>query len=174
MNELSLDSWVSLLKEEIVPSDMPVDVIRAFFYYLADQGMFERGEAGLWRMTGLGTHELQARIDDLARKEKTIFCFLRSSSDLPDIFSLKFNATKPTPDPLQNGKISDLSNLQIVRKMGRQLEPFIELEKNFLDYVIGPNTSKESARILFNYALERTRGKTKPPPWEQLSRRRHK
>ncbi len=71
-------------------------------------------------------------------------------------------------------KASDLSNLQIVKKIGRQLEPFIELEKKFNQCVEGPNTSKEEARILFSYLLGKNREKGKPREWEQLSRRRHK
>ena len=175
---LSLDSWLSLIRNEIVPLDMPMDVSRAFFYYLADRGMFESGAGELWRMTSLDSIEpptaaiVASRLDDLIQTDKIIPYFLRSKSDLADIFSVNFD--KPAQSKsLQERKVSDLSNLQIVKKIGRQLEPFIELEKKFLNYVAGPNTNKESARVLLNYVLERARGKANPRAWEQLSRRRH-
>ncbi|NIP99626.1 MAG: hypothetical protein GWM98_03650, partial [Nitrospinaceae bacterium] len=71
-------------------------------------------------------------------------------------------------------RASDFSNLQIVKKVGRQLKPFLELEKNLLSRLQGPHTGKEDAQKIFNYILGKTQHKAQPRQWEQLSRRRHK
>jgi hypothetical protein len=183
---LAIDGWISCLKSGIVSPDMPTEVAYAFFHHLADLGIFERVDGELWRLTRTDTFEvtdkivLAQRLDELASINEALFMpyFFHPPKDLPDIFSLKFES-QPLPQAQDTGdlagkKASDLSNLQIVRKVGRQLEPFIQLEKYFFSQVEGPNTSKEDARILFSYLLEKNREKGKPREWEQLSRRRHK
>ena len=177
-----LSAWLTLLMDGIVPSDMPIGVVRAFFHHLADLGLFVSSGGDLWSMPEQTfeepTRDMIARqLNVIVKKEPNIIpYFILSDKDLPDLFSFKEKclASPSEVDTLQGIKSSDLSNLQIVKKVGRQLEPFIELEKSFLNHVTGPHTSPEEARILFNYALERTREKVKPRPWEQLSRRRHK
>ncbi len=69
---------------------------------------------------------------------------------------------------------SNLSNLQLVKKYGRQVQSFVELEKSFTDKLLGEHTTLKEARKLFNFILSRMKQKTEPRPWEQLSRRRHK
>lgn len=175
-----LSAWLSMLMDGILPS-MPVEVVRAFFHHLADLGMFASRGEDLWYIPE-ETSEVPTReviiqqLSVYAKKEASIIpYFILQDKDLPDIFS--FKAKLHTYQPavgLKGVKSSDLSNLQIVKKVGRQMEPFIELEKSFVNHVIGPHTSPEEARILFNYALERSQEKVKPRPWEQLSRRRHK
>jgi hypothetical protein len=71
-------------------------------------------------------------------------------------------------------KTSNLSNLQIVKKYGRQVQSFIELEKSYTERLLGPHTTLKEARKIFNFILSRMKQKTEPRPWEQLSRRRHK
>lgn len=183
---LAIDGWLCCLKSGIVSPDMPIEVVRAFFHHLADLGLFEQVEGNFWRLTGVDAYEvagkdvLAQRLDALASIKKALFIpyFFHPSPNLPDIFSLQFEV-QPLTQAQDTGipageKASDLSNLQIVRKVGRQLGPFIQLEKNFFNMVEGPNTSKEDARSLFNYLLEKNREKGKPREWEQLSRRRHK
>jgi len=72
------------------------------------------------------------------------------------------------------GKASDLSNLQIVKKVGKQLLPFLELENKYISILRGANVSKEDAKNLFQHILPQIKEKGKPKEWEQLSRRRHK
>ena len=72
------------------------------------------------------------------------------------------------------GKASDLSNLQIVKKVGKQLLPFLELENKYISLLQGSNASKEDAKRLFQKILPQIKEKGEPKNWEQLSRRRHK
>lgn len=179
---LTIEEWVACLKSGIVSPEMPTDVVRGFFHHLADLGIFERGEGSLWSLGETPAHEvseaLAKKVDSLIKAEKAVFVpyFLHPPRDLPDILSLKFDAPSSTQSTSASAekKVSDFSNLQIVKKIGRQLEPFIELEKQFNQCVEGPNTSKDEVRILFSYLLGKNREKGKAREWEQLSRRRHK
>ncbi len=106
--------------------------------------------------------------------------FLRSKSkeyfptNLPDIFQEKSEAPVKRSIFSAPGKASDLSNLQIVKKVGKQLLPFLELENKYISVLRGENVSKEDAKRLFQYILPQIKEKGKPKEWEQLSRRRHK
>ena len=69
---------------------------------------------------------------------------------------------------------SDLSNLQIVKKWGNQLRPFLDLEQKIIARLKGEYTTREDAQRLFSYILDKTRKKASPKQWEQLSRKRHR
>ena len=69
---------------------------------------------------------------------------------------------------------SDLSNLQIVKKVGIQLKPFLEAEKSIVERLTGKHTSKPDARKLFQYIFGKINTKAPPKKWEQLSRKRHR
>ena len=78
---------------------------------------------------------------------------------------------KNTPKP---ELASDLSNLQIVKKVGRQLKPFLEAESIIVKRLLGKRTSKADARKLFQYMFGKINSKAQPRKWEQLSRKRHR
>ena len=69
---------------------------------------------------------------------------------------------------------SDLSTLQIVKKWGNHLRPFLDLEQKVIARLKGKYTTREDAQRLFSYILGKTRKKTSPKQWEQLSRKRHR
>lgn len=106
--------------------------------------------------------------------------FLRSTSkeyfpkNPPEIFQEKPDTPQKRPIFSSPGKASDLSNLQIVKKVGKQLLPFLELENKYISILRGEHVSKEDAKRLFQHILPQIKEKGKPKEWEQLSRRRHK
>ena len=69
---------------------------------------------------------------------------------------------------------SDLSNLQIVKKVGKQLKPFLDVETKIVSKLQGQHTTKIDARHLFQYIFGKINSKAKPRKWEQLSRKRHR
>ena len=71
-------------------------------------------------------------------------------------------------------KSSDLSNLQIVKKWGNQLRPFLDIEQKTIARLRGRYTSQEAAQWLFSYILNKTKQKSPAKKWEQLSRKRHR
>jgi len=50
-------------------------------------------------------------------------------------------------------KSSNLSNLQIVKKWGSQLSPFLDVEQKTIERLRGTYTSQEDAQWLFSYIL---------------------
>ena len=71
-------------------------------------------------------------------------------------------------------KSSDLSNLQIVKKWGSQLRPFLDVEQKTIERLQGKFTTQEDAQWLFSYILNKTRKKSPAKKWEQISRKRHR
>jgi hypothetical protein len=97
-----------------------------------------------------------------------------SPKNLPNIFQEKTEVPVKKSIFSAPVKASDLSNLQIVKKVGKQLLPFLELENKYISCLRGENVSKEDAKRLFQHILPQIKEKGKPKEWEQLSRRRHK
>jgi hypothetical protein len=75
---------------------------------------------------------------------------------------------------LSGKQTSDLSNVQIVKKMESQLKPFLDMEKLLIPQLMGERVNKEEAQCLFNFIMSKLREKVPTREWEQLSRRRHK
>ena len=171
------------------PSDKSV---RALLGHLADLGMLTQSEKSNW------TIECQVSSSPDSSWKNDWANSLRNLCLTPEGFALKYfikdlpeSVSLAYPDPAGfQGAISDgilentessegkassnLSNLQIVKKVGRQLSPLIEMENDFLKKLEGPNTDRQRARHIFNFIISRVKMKGEPREWIQLSRRRHK
>lgn len=171
------------------PSDKS---IIALLGHLANLGLLSPSKDSFWNIEGIDTktssqvwkNEWANRIRHICETPEgfALKYFIR---DLPESVSLAY----PDPSGFQ-GAISDgilensesskgktssnLSNLQIVKKVGRQLSPLIEMENDFLRKLEGPNTDRQQARHIFNFIISRVKMKGEPREWVQLSRRRHK
>lgn len=177
-----------MLKNHILVSDVNDATVAALCGHLADLGVLAKvGEEG-WELVSQPDEplkieeEMEKRLNDLCATESgfALRYFLKdppasqSGSDFPGQ-PTEEAAVDPKSNPqLLDQKTSNLSNLQLVKKYGRQVESFVELEKNYTEKLLGPHTTLKQARKIFNFVLSRMKQKTKPRPWEQLSRRRHK
>ncbi|MFQ5673095.1 MAG: hypothetical protein ACE5G9_08370 [Nitrospinales bacterium] len=173
----TLETWVARFKRDIVPPDAGEEVVRAFLHHLADLGVFQTGGGARWSLAGTDPEDILNHLEKLCATEKgfAVGYFLASRSGLAEPGDFKLAAGPAHRESGFNFKRSaDPSNLQIVRKTAAGLQPFLDLEKNWLDKLAGPNTSRGDARKLFNYMLSRTRVKAQPLKWQQLSRRRHR
>jgi hypothetical protein len=124
--------------------------------------------------------EMEKRLIDLSATEQgfALRYFLKDPPPIandahPEESSEAEIHSKNNPQLLDQ-KTSNLSNLQLVKKYGRQVQSFIELEKSYTEKLLGPHTTSKEARKIFNFILSRMQQKTEPRSWEQLSRRRHK
>jgi hypothetical protein len=167
----SISSWVELLKNRILVTDVDAATVAVLCCHLADLGVLEKAGEEDWKFVpysdGLLTvdEEMEKFLNDLCATEQgfALRYFLKEVEDNP----------KSNPQLLEH-KTSNLSNLQIVKKYGRQVQSFMELEKSYTERLLGPHTTLKEARKIFNFILSRMKQKTEPRPWEQLSRRRHK
>lgn len=186
-NSRPLSSWIELLKDRILVSGVDDPTAAALCGHLADLGILERTDGEGWKLTGSVKsslnveQEMEKRLKDLCADEKgfALHYFMKdaSSSQTDDTQhqapSESEGKSGNNPELLSH-KTSNLSNLQIVKKYGRQVQSFVELEKSYTEKLLGPNTASKEARRIFNFILSRMKQKTEPRPWEQLSRRRHK
>jgi len=186
--KLSRETWVGRLKDGVLRADVEDSAALALFNHLTDLGMFEKsGKNEFVFSPGKGgsypdqfCKEVKENLAALSRSEKGFALgYFLSESPLgaPPQNPGTLSPARPSA-AIQSvssaGRVSDLSNLQIVRKIGRQLQPFLELEEKFFSTVVGPNTTREDAQQLYDYVLAKTRKKIEPLKWVQLSRRRHK
>jgi hypothetical protein len=183
-----LEQWAVWFKKEFAPSDLDADGVLAYMHHFADLGILESiAEEGKWQLSGIDSDSCSENIrqkvfDQLEVLSHTtagfaVACFLGRRPELPPAekessgrdASSKINAGAPNREIA-----SDLSNLQIVKKVGRQLQPFLELEKTTVSRLLGNHTQLKEARTIFNFILRHTKTKAEPKKWEQLSRKRHK
>jgi len=181
-----LSFWVEVLKNDILLSEVNDDAAAALCGHLADLGVLEKsGREGLrLALCPEGSfqieEELERRLNELCLTEKgfALRYFLKTPPApliTSDSQEQKISRENPKSNPqLLGQKTSNLSNLQLVKKYGRQVQSFIELEKSYTERLLGSNTNLKEARKIFNFILSRMKQKTEPRPWEQLSRRRHK
>ena len=179
-----IPSWVRLLNSGILVSDVDDATATALCGYLADLGVLEKAGEEDWKLALCSDGSLE--IEEAMKKLLNDLCVTEKG------FALRYFLEDPPPSQLVHGpqdqgsseakenpellghKTSNLSNLQIVKKYGRQVQSFIELEKSYTERLLGPHTTLKEARKIFNFILSRMKQKTEPRPWEQLSRRRHK
>ena len=182
-------SWAAWLKDDLLAAEVDEATAAALCGHLADLGVLKRAGEGDWGIASPFTEsaisfqeQMAQRLNDLCATEKgfALHYFLKPSSDTQKIGE----SGEPEPsqagdNPESNARLSErptsnLSNLQLVKKYGRQVQSFVELEKSVTDKLLGEHTTLKEARKMFNFILSRMKQKTEPRPWEQLSRRRHK
>ncbi len=184
---MQVSDWVKLLTADFTPDDLDKETAYSLLHYLEDLQLlipFEN-DTLKWK-------ELR---DEMALKEQIqvmrdgMMRMAHSEIGFAMPFFIGFEKIKlPAIESLLESKVlavknknthkpelaSDLSNLQIVKKVGRQLKPFLEAETIIVKRLIGKRTSKADARKLFQYMFGRINSKAQPRKWEQLSRKRHR
>lgn len=183
-----LSSWVELLKNGILVSDVDDATVAALCGHLADIGVLEKTGGENWKLVPSSEDSMTVEegmgkiLVDLCATEQgfALRYFLKDPpssqiTDNSDTHQIPDAEVTPKSNPqLLDQKTSNLSNLQLVKKYGRQVQSFVELEKSYTDKLLGPHTTLKEARKIFNFVLSRMKQKTEPRRWEQLSRRRHK
>lgn len=186
----TFEQWVPWFKENILPEGLDDPTIPAFLRHFADLGLLENAGPGTWKLSGIdrgqgpdkAKSQLLGRMKDLSEDDKGFALKYLLGFSGEDTLSAVFpeepttsrpQSKEPGNTPLPE-KASDLSNLQIVKKVGRQLRPFLELEKKVVSKLKGIYTTREDSQKIFHYILGKSQTKAKPKKWEQLSRKRHR
>ena len=179
--------WVKILKEYFIPDDLNDEACLSLIHYFEDLGLLctiDRGVlvwSGLSKELGWDAQKtiIQDSILKMSQTEEGLelsFFIGFKKVDLPTLESLigsekSNNRQKITTQP---ELASDLSNLQIVKKVGKQLKPFLDVENKIVSKLQGKHTTKIDARRLFQYIFGKINSKAQPRKWEQLSRKRHR
>lgn len=179
--------WVTTLKGSFTPDDLGDETLYALLNYLIDLGLLVPFDNDSLKWQGLANdleweEQKQVMQNELLKASQTqpgfalpFFIGFKTIA-LPTLESLigieeKKKKSKTIQKP---ERASDLSNLQIVKKVGRQLEPFLKAESTIVSRLIGKHTTKADARLLFHYIFGKLGSKAQPRKWEQLSRKRHR
>jgi len=184
---MHVSDWVKLLTADFTPDDLDKETAYSLLHYLEDLQLlipFEN-DTLKWKELRDGMllkEQIQVIRDGMIKMAHTEIGFAMpffigfEKLKLPTIESLLESKelvvkNKNTPKAELS---SDFSNLQIVKKVGRQLKPFLEAESIIVERLLGKRTSKADARKLFQYMFGKINSKAQPRKWEQLSRKRHR
>lgn len=184
---MNATDWVDFLAENFTPKDLDRETLNSFLPYMKDLGLLVHCENDTLRWQdlkeGLDLKEqmqiMRAGFIKMASTELGFaipFFIELDNIQLPTFESLIGSEKKIIEKKgiLKPERTSDLSNLQIVKKVGRQLKPYLEAEKILVNKLLGKNTTKTDARNLFQYMFGKINSKAQPRKWEQLSRKRHR
>ena len=183
---MKISYWINFLKTNFIFDDLDDETIYALLNYLIDLGLLVSTENDSLEWQGLSNDVERVEkirvmhIDFLrvsqSKKGFVLPFFFRIDTELPTLESLIETKEKKAKSKIigQPEASSDLSNLQIVKKVGRQLEPFLKAESAILSRLIGVRTTKSDAQQLFHYIFAKMGSKAQPRKWEQLSRKRHR
>jgi hypothetical protein len=178
--------WINFLKENFISDDLEDETLYALLNYLIDLGLLVPIENDCFEWQGLSNdvervEKIRVMQTDFLRVSQSesgfaLPFFVRIDTELPTLESLIETKEKKAKSKIigQAEASSDLSNLQIVKKVGRQLEPFLIAESTIVSRLIGVRTTKADAQQLFHYIFGKIGSKAEPRKWEQLSRKRHR
>ena len=184
--------WLNWFRVKILNSDIDDIGSKSVLHYLADLNILEYDGDQILKISGVKRGQSSDEVknillDKINRACRTAvgFALVYFISSLSECESspLKLEGSSPeikkksifgkSISPRQK-KTSDLSNLQIVKKLGNQLRPYLDLEQQTIARLQGTHTSQKDAQWLFSYILDKTRQKSPAKQWEQLSRKRHR
>ena len=185
--KMSLDAWGKFLIEFIVSNDLSEELVGSFLRHLADLGVLLPCDDDVWEWCNseVELKNLIARIkndlESLSDSESgfALAYFIGykklNKKPLDDKVDSKDNVNrKQSKLPPDIKPASDLSNLQIVKKTGKQLQPFLQIEESVVSRLTGKHVGKQDAQKLFHYMFGKIGTKAEPRVWEQLSRKRHR
>jgi len=185
--KMSLDAWGKFLIEFIVSNDLSEELVGSFLRHLADLGVLLPCDDDVWEWCNseVELKNLIARIkndlESLSDSESgfALAYFIGykklNKKPLDDKVDSKDNINrKQSKLPPDIKPASDLSNLQIVKKTGKQLQPFLQIEESVVSRLTGKHVGKQDAQKLFHYMFGKVCTKAEPRVWEQLSRKRHR
>ncbi|MBT3921362.1 MAG: hypothetical protein HOF21_02185 [Nitrospina sp.] len=190
-----MDEWISFFIEFIVPDDLSEETVELFLRYLADINALTLADDSLWEWKDWGSRIQPENLVSVVQNDLESLCdresgfalpyfigfkdlskkYIDATTELQDEDSLKKNRNRKQRGGAEKSiPASDFSNLQIVKKVGKQLQPFMQIEESIVSRLVGERVSKQDAKKLFHYMFGKMNSKAEPRVWEQLSRKRHR
>jgi len=183
--------WIRFFMEFILFDDLKEDVIECFIRHLAELGVLFSVDDNMWQwkdcVSPVDSEKLILKVQsDLELLSATelgfALAYFIGYKDLnkKPLFTItgssdSKSANEKRKESVPHGKpASNLSNLQIVKKVGKQLQPFLQIEESVVSRLIGEYVDKQDAQKLFHYMFGKAGSKAETKVWEQLSRKRHR
>lgn len=184
---MQLHEWVCFFRQYIVSEDLGEEITESFIKHLADLKILVFADEDIWQWGNsvIDPENLisavKSDLETLSESESgfalAYFITYKNLDKKPlftDSIDAKDERNKSDDSPSQGKPASNLSNLQIVKKVGRQLQPFIEIEESVIRRLVGNHVDKHDAKRLFHHMFSKVGSKAEPRVWEQLSRKRHR
>ena len=184
--------WFQWFQDGILNRDIDAIGKIPILHYLCDLNILKSDDNGLLKLSSLNHGQssqevkknLLALLLNMSETEKgfALVYFLSnfSNKELPPLKTEDHTSSRNRKNIFNKNylpgekKSSNLSNLQIVKKWGSQLRPFLDIEQKTIVRLRGKFTCQEDAQWLFSYILNKIREKSPAKEWEQLSRKRHR
>ena len=190
-SRMERSEWIRFFIEFIVFGDLKEEVTESFLRHLAELGLLVSVDENMWQWKGcdstVDTEKLISRVQsDLELLSDTepgfALAYFIGYKELNRKSFFPKTGSPDTKNANQKGNVfapggkpaSNLSNLQIVKKVGKQLQPFLQIEEAVVSRLIGKYVDKQDAQKLFHYMFGKAGSKAEPKVWEQLSRKRHR
>lgn len=185
-SRMSVADWLNYFIEFIVHGDLSEEVAESFLRHLADLGLLLPHEGDNWEWCDCDSQLNSKSL--LAKVKKDIEVVSDSEPGFALAYFIGYKNLEKKPlsaktdskknnqkgNELSGKPASNLSNLQIVKKMGKQLQPFLQIEEAIVSRLVGKHVDKQDAQKLFHYMFSKVGSKAEPRSWEQLSRKRHR
>ena len=184
--------WFAWLRDGVLNNDIDTNGEKPILHYLIDLNIFKVSSTGLLKIVVVTDNQSSdtvkiSLIESLKSmsQDKNGFALLYILAGFSENQLLPLSLGDVSTEikrknifnkgylPGEN-KSSNLSNLQIVKKWGNQLRPFLDLEQKTIARLQGKHTSQKDSQWLFSYILNKTKKKSPAKKWEQLSRKRHR
>ena len=184
--------WFAWLQDGILNDDIDPNGEKPILHYLIDLNIFTINSTGFLKISMIADNQpsntvktsLIKSLKSMGQDKKgfALLYFLTgfSQDQLPPLSLGDVSTDIKRKNIFNKGylpgenKSSNLSNLQIVKKWGYQLRPFLDLEQKTIARLQGKHTSQKDSQWLFSYILNKTKKKSPAKKWEQLSRKRHR
>lgn len=190
-SRMERSEWIRFFMEFILSDDLKEDVTESFLRHLAELNILVSVDADMWQWKGCDSSVESEKLISRVKSDLELLSDTEPGFALAYFIGYKDLIKKPlftitgSPDSKsanQKGKesaprdkpASNLSNLQIVKKVGKQLQPFLQIEEAVVSRLIGKYVDKQDAQKLFHYMFGKAGAKAEPKVWEQLSRKRHR
>ncbi|MBC8287310.1 MAG: hypothetical protein H8E42_07535 [Nitrospinae bacterium] len=190
-SRMGLPDWVRFFMEFIVPDDLSEEVTESFLRHLADLEVLVPVDEDIWQWGVCNSMVDSTSLIAMVQADLELLNDAESGFALSYFIGFKdlnkrsiFNKTDSTDSENINQKsselvpegkpASDFSNLQIVKKVGKQLQPFLQMEEAVISRLVAKYVGKQDAQRLFHYMFGKVGSKAEPRVWEQLSRKRHR
>ena len=188
---MTMQEWVSFFMKFILSDDLNEDITESFLRHLTDLEALVHVNEDIWGWAGL---ELEVDSEDLIKLvQEDLESLSKAEPGFALAYFIGFKDLNKKPlfknmgDSVskKNNKNNDgfvpkvkpasnLSNLQIVKKVGKQLQPFMRMEEDVISRLVRTHVDKQDAQKLFHYMFSKVGFKAEPRVWEQLSRKRHR
>lgn len=183
--------WIRFFIEFIVSDDVKEEVTETFLRHLSDLKILVSVDKNMWQWKNCDSSVYSEKLISRVQSDLELLSDTEPGFALAYFIGYKDLIKKPLftitgsldskstnqkrKDSVPRGKpASNLSNLQIVKKVCKQLQPFLQIEEAVVSRLIGEYVDKQDAQKLFHYMFGKAGAKAEPKVWEQLSRKRHR